>query len=163
MQPFSLGSRLILTSIVCGFVCTCLTFSYIIFTVWDVPNGLKLFAFFLAGCYGCISPLLYGWVNASCGGDQHLRAFTLAWITSLGLGVVTPFQLYLFPSSAAPKYRKTHGYAAALVFVVCLGLWTSVGMFFIERWVAKRDAKKNDSPEGSVDEGSSTDGKALSS
>lgn len=70
---------------VCGFVCVLLTFSYIIFNVWDVPNGLRLFAFFLAGCYGCISPLLYGWVNSTCGGDQQLRAFTLAWITSLGL------------------------------------------------------------------------------
>ena len=142
-------------------MCSLLTFSFIIFTVWDVPHALKLFAFFLAGCYGCISPLLYGWVNSTCGGDQHLRAFTLAWITSLGLGVVTPFQLYLFPSSGAPTYRKTHGYVAALVFVVCLGLWTSIGMFFVERWAAKKAARKEVSPEGSVDGRSSAEEKVA--
>ncbi|TVY48769.1 putative transporter [Lachnellula occidentalis] len=117
-----------------------LTFCYIVLTVWTVPNALKMVAFCLAGCYGCFSPLLYGWVNSSCGGDQHLRAFILAWMTSLGLAVVSPFQLYLFPSSQAPAYRAMHGYAAALVFVVVLTVWSSLGIWFVERVVAKRAA-----------------------
>ena len=70
---------------VCAFVGILLTFCYIILNIWNVPSGLRLAAFFLCGCYGCFSPLLYGWVNSTCGGDQQLRAFILAWITSLGL------------------------------------------------------------------------------
>ncbi|TVY56692.1 Pantothenate transporter liz1 [Lachnellula cervina] len=131
-----LGSRVPVTA----FVGSLLTFCYIVLTVWTVPNALKMVAFCLAGCYGCFSPLLYGWVNSSCGGDQHLRAFILAWMTSLGLAVVSPFQLYLFPSSQAPTYKAMHSYAAALVFVVLLTVWSSLGIWFVERVVAKRGA-----------------------
>jgi len=49
-----------------------------------VPAGLKMAAYILSGCYGCFSPLLAGWVNSLCGGDQQLRAFTLAWMVSFG-------------------------------------------------------------------------------
>lgn len=54
--------------------------------------------------------------------------------------VVSPFQLYLFPSSQAPTYKAMHGYAAALVFVVLLTVWSSLGIWFVERVVAKRGA-----------------------
>lgn len=33
-----------------------------------------------------------------------------------------------------------HGYAAALVFVVLLTVWSSLGIWFVERVVAKRGA-----------------------
>jgi MFS transporter, ACS family, pantothenate transporter len=45
--------------------------------------------------------------------------------------VVSPFQLYLVPSSQAPTYKGTHGYAAALVFVVALAVWSSLGIWFV--------------------------------
>ncbi|KAF3034859.1 hypothetical protein E8E12_000459 [Didymella heteroderae] len=62
---------------VCFAVGLLLTFSYAILTAWDVPNKLKMAAFILVGCYSCYTSLLAGWVNASCGGDQQLRAFVL--------------------------------------------------------------------------------------
>jgi len=62
---------------VCFAVGLLLTFSYAILTAWNVPEKLKMAAFILVGCYGCYTPLLAGWVNASCGGDQQLRAFIL--------------------------------------------------------------------------------------
>lgn len=123
---------------VAAFVGSLLTFCFIIFTVWNVPSGLKFFAFILTGCYGCFTPMLFGWVNSVCHGDAQLRAFTLAFMTSFGTAAVTPFQQFMFPSSQAPAYSGTHGYAAALVFVVCLTLWTSVVIIFFQ----KRDEKK---------------------
>lgn len=151
-----LGSRAPVTFV----VGCCLTFVYIVLTIWNVPSGLLMFVFCFSGCYGCFSPLLYGWVNSSCGGDQQLRAFTLAWMTSVGLwvsqligtlrmselivirGVVAPYQLYMFPSSEAPTYSKTHGYGASLAFVVALTLWVSFGIPYVQRRVAKRGRER---------------------
>lgn len=62
----------------------------------------------------------------------------------------------MFPANDAPTYRKTHGYIAALVFVVALTLWCSVVLGGIERWYYKRQvqsvAEENGSEEASVEE-----------
>lgn len=120
---------------VCLAVGSLLTFVFIIFTIWDVPSKLKMAAFFLSGCYGCFTPLLAGWINSVCGGDQQLRAFSLAFMASFGMAVVIPFQQYQFPSSEAPAYASTHGYGSALAFVVGLTIWTGITIPFIEKRV----------------------------
>lgn len=61
-----------------------MTFCYVIYVIWPSRTGLKMAAFFLQGCYGCFSPLLSGWVNSLCGGDNQLRAFTMAMMMSVG-------------------------------------------------------------------------------
>jgi hypothetical protein len=55
--------------------------------------------------------------------------------------MVTPFQQYMFPSSQAPTYSQTHGYPAALVFVIALTLMCSVGIGLMERREIKRAAQ----------------------
>ncbi|KAF4301793.1 putative major facilitator superfamily transporter protein [Botryosphaeria dothidea] len=133
-----------------------MTFCYVIYVIWPSSTGLKMAAFFLQGCYGCFSPLLSGWVNSLCGGDNQLRAFTMAMMMSVGSAFSTPFSQYMFPANDAPTYRKTHGYIAALVFVVALTLWCSVVLGGIERWYYKRQvqsvAEENGSEEASVEE-----------
>jgi ACS family pantothenate transporter-like MFS transporter len=69
---------------VCFAVGLLLTFSYAIVTAWNVLEKFKMAAFILVGCYGCYTPVLAGWVNASCGGDQQLRAFVLGMMVSVG-------------------------------------------------------------------------------
>ncbi|KAL3474794.1 permease of the major facilitator superfamily [Aspergillus californicus] len=88
------------------------TFCFAVLTAWDVPEKLKMAVFILCGCYGCFTPLLAGWVNSVCGGDQQLRAFVLAFMVSLGQAVVIPFQQLQFPSSQAPEFRETHGWVS---------------------------------------------------
>lgn len=99
-----------------------------------VPHALRMAAYILAGCYGCYTPLLAGWANEACGGDQQKRAFVLGFMVSVGSAVVIPFQQLQFPSSEAPRYAATHGYASALAFVVALTLWTGVGVPLLQRW-----------------------------
>lgn len=120
---------------VCLAVGCLLTFVYAVLTAWDVPHGLKMAAFILAGCYGCYTPLLAGWVNESCGGDSQKRAFILGFMVSVGSAVVIPFQQLQFPSSEAPDYSATHGWASALAFVVALTVWTGVGIPLLQVWV----------------------------
>jgi ACS family pantothenate transporter-like MFS transporter len=113
---------------VCFAVGLLLTFSYAILTACHVANKLKIAAFILVGCYGCYTPLLAGWVNASCGGDQQLRAFVLGMMVSVGQAVVIPFQQLQMPSGQTPDFSETHGWGSTLVFAVALTLWIGFGI-----------------------------------
>lgn len=110
-----------------------LTFCYAVFTAWPESEGLKMAAFILTGCYGCFTPLLAASVNISCGNDQQLRAFVMAFMVSLGSAVVIPFQQLQFPSGEAPIFSNTHGWVSGLVFVIALTTWTGFGIEFVER------------------------------
>jgi ACS family pantothenate transporter-like MFS transporter len=55
-------------------------------------------------------------------------------MVSVGSAVVIPFQQLQFPSSQAPEFSKTHGWASALVFVVALTLWTGIGLPMLQKW-----------------------------
>ncbi|ORY66564.1 major facilitator superfamily transporter [Pseudomassariella vexata] len=123
---------------VCLAVGLILAFCWAVFTAWDVPHGLRMFCFILTGVYGCFTPLLAGWVNESCGGDQQKRAFVLGFMTSVGSALVIPFQQLQFPSSQAPHFAETHGWASALVFVVALTLWTGFGIPFCQKKFMKQ-------------------------
>lgn len=126
---------------VCFAVGCLLTCCYTIYTIWSVPKALKMAAFILTGCYGCYTPLLAGWVNSVCGGDQQLRAFILGFMVSVGQAVVIPFQQFQLPSSEAPQFKKTHGWPSALAFVVALTLWTGFGVELVQWILGKREKK----------------------
>lgn len=137
---------------VCFAVGCLLTFCYAVFTAWPTSNSLKMAAFLLSGCYGCYTPLLAGWVNSSCGGDQQVRAFTLAFMVSVGQIVVIPLQQLQFPSSEAPRFSQTHGWVTGLCFVILLTLWTGVGIEVVERLAGKKSqlGKRTDNGEIAV-------------
>ena len=126
---------------VCLGVGAVLIFCYIILTIWSVPHGLRMVAYILVGFYGCFTPLLAGWVNESCGGDQQKRGFILGFMVSVGGAVIIPFQQYQFPSSQAPTYHKTHGWGSALAMVVALTLWMGFGLPAFQKWAQKREQK----------------------
>ncbi|KAF9629034.1 permease of the major facilitator superfamily [Lasiodiplodia theobromae] len=117
---------------------TLLALCYAVFVVWHVPSKLKMAAFILSGCYGCFSPLLAGWANSVCGGDQQLRAFLLGFMNSFGNGLVIPYQQYVFPSSKAPQFAGTHAWTSGLVFVVLLTLACGFGIDFVQGFFEKR-------------------------
>ncbi|KAL2418049.1 MFS transporter PfmaC [Exophiala dermatitidis] len=131
---------------VCFAVGCLLTFCYVVQTVaastdTGVPRALRMAVFVLTGCYGCYTPLLAGWCNGSCGGDQQLRAFVLAFMVSLGQAVVIPFQQYQMPSGQAPDFKKTHGWPSCLAWVVVLTLFTGFGVSLIQRIFDGKNAR----------------------
>ncbi|OLN81967.1 Pantothenate transporter liz1-like protein 13 [Colletotrichum chlorophyti] len=123
---------------VCFAVGSLLTFVYAVLSVWSVPHTLRMAVFIIAGCYGCYTPLLAGWANEACGGDQQKRAFVLGFMVSVGQAVVIPFQQLQMPSGQAPAFAKTHGWKSALAFVVALTLWTGVGLPLLQKWRESR-------------------------
>lgn len=128
---------------VCFAVGLLLTFCFSVFTAWDVPHGLRMVAFILTGCYGCYTPLLAGWVNESCGGDQQKRAFILGFMVSAGYAVTIPFQQFQMPSGQAPEFAETHGWPSALAMVVALTLWTGVAIPLMQRWGERREKRSS--------------------
>lgn len=128
---------------VCFAVGIVLIFCYVILTIWTVPHALRMFVFILIGSYGCYTPLLAGWANEACGGDQQKRGLTLAVMVSVGGAVVIPFQQLQFPSSEAPHFTKTHGWPSALAFVIALTLWTGIGLPLVQRHFQRREASQN--------------------
>lgn len=129
---------------VCFAVGLLLTFVYAVLTAWDVPHQLRMAAYILAGCYGCYTPLLAGWANEACGGDQQKRAFVLGFMVAVGSAVVIPFQQLQFPSSEAPDYSRTHGWGSALAFVLALTLWTGAGLPLLQRWKGSKEERTSE-------------------
>lgn len=103
-------------------------------------------AFILCGCYGCYTPLLAGWTNETCGGDQQKRAFILGFMTAVGGAVAIPFQQIQLASSQTPHFKETHGWGSGLATVIGLTLWTGIGIPLLQTYVESR-AKMNDEGE----------------
>lgn len=94
-------------------------------------------ALLLTGRYRFYTPILSGWVNSTCVGDQQLRALTLAFTVSFGQAVVIEFQQYQLPRGQAPKFSHTHRWASALCLVIALTLWTGFGIDLVSRVFGK--------------------------
>jgi ACS family pantothenate transporter-like MFS transporter len=137
---------------VCLAVGLLLTFNYAVLTAWDVAHEFRMAVFILVGCYGCYTPLIAGWVNEACAGDQQKRAFILGFIVSVGQAVVIPFQQLQFPSSKAPEFKETHGWASGLAFVLTLTLWTGIGLPLLQRWREGSSKNKSRDTEDTLDE-----------
>ena len=59
-------------------------FTCIILAIWDVPTGLKYFAFFLSGTADAITALIYSWANEICAADAEERALVISVINTVG-------------------------------------------------------------------------------
>ncbi len=147
------------------FVGTILIFTYSVMLSPGAPHHLRLAAYTMTGVYGCFTPVLAGWCNISCGGDQHLRAVTQASMIVVGQIVVTPFQQHVFPSSDAPFYKQTKGFVYGLVFVICLTFWTVVVIPLVENRAEKKKQMEKHQFENDLQENSdnSSDDRVVAS
>ncbi|OTA99408.1 hypothetical protein M426DRAFT_67888 [Hypoxylon sp. CI-4A] len=111
-------------------------FPAILLAIWNIPDGLKWFAFFLQGRasvpYG---PLSLSWTNEICSGDAEERAIVIGIMNSMGYAFNAWVPLLTFPQVDSPKFRK------GFIFSTC----AYVAQFAITGTVAymyKRDKKK---------------------
>ncbi|RAH65874.1 MFS general substrate transporter [Aspergillus aculeatinus CBS 121060] len=112
--------------------------AYVVFYVWSENVPLMMGMYYLCSAYGAVSPLISAWLNSSCGGDRQLRALTTSLMISIGYAVETVSQQFMFPTSEAPRFERTHGYAFGIGWVIVMIVWCGLLLPLVERHFSKR-------------------------
>lgn len=82
-----------------GFAALCLA-------IWNIPSGLKWFAFFLQRASVPYGPLSMSWANEICGADAEERAVVIGVMNSMGYAFNAFVPLLTYPQTDAPRFRK---------------------------------------------------------
>jgi ACS family pantothenate transporter-like MFS transporter len=56
----------------------------IVLAIWNVPVGLKFFAFFLSGTADGIAAIIYAWANEICAHSAEERAIVISAMNTIG-------------------------------------------------------------------------------
>lgn len=59
-------------------------FACIVLAIWNVPVGLKFFAFFLSGTADGIAAIIYAWANEICSRNAEERALVISAMNTVG-------------------------------------------------------------------------------
>ena len=59
-------------------------FACIVLAIWNVPLGLKFFAFFLSGTADGIAAIIYAWANEICANSAEERAVVISAMNTIG-------------------------------------------------------------------------------
>jgi MFS family permease len=59
-------------------------FACVVLAIWNVPNGLKFFAFFLSGTADGIAAIIYAWANEICAHSAEERALVISAMNTIG-------------------------------------------------------------------------------
>ncbi|WAO87202.1 Hypothetical protein NCS54_00450500 [Fusarium falciforme] len=135
-------------------------FATICMIVWNIPKGLKFFAWYLFGVSGCASPILYSTVNTIVKDDSEERALIMGSMMTFGYSFYIWVPLLLFPTAGpngAPRWRK--GWPVTLVFFFLLwsGFITAIVLY------KKSSKKRAETPadDESATEDSLVDGESI--
>ncbi|KAL4786983.1 major facilitator superfamily domain-containing protein [Aspergillus varians] len=107
------GSR-IEPIVLCGVLCI---FANLVLAIWNIPNGLKFFAYIAVGwSYGTV-PVIISWTAESLAYDLEVRAIALAIYNTIAeiCSLVVP--LVAWPVSKAPGFRGGFIWATVLSFL----------------------------------------------
>ncbi|KAL1966059.1 hypothetical protein VTN77DRAFT_4807 [Rasamsonia byssochlamydoides] len=94
----------------------------ILLAVWEIPFGLKYFAWFLTFAPVGTGALLFAWGNELCGHSAEERAILLGWLNTMGYVFNAWVPLYAYPASEAPKYKSGYKVNAALWGIYLVGI-----------------------------------------
>jgi MFS family permease len=59
-------------------------FACIVLAIWNVPVGIKFFAFFLSGTADGIAAIIYAWANEICAHSAEERALVISAMNTIG-------------------------------------------------------------------------------
>ncbi|KAJ4289671.1 hypothetical protein N0V90_011000 [Kalmusia sp. IMI 367209] len=88
--------------------------SNILLTVWHIPKGALMFAYYLSYGGSAATPLLISWATQLNAGDPSVRQLLVATANVVSYAWVLWVPLVLFPTYDAPKYR--YGYQILILF-----------------------------------------------
>lgn len=86
-------------------ICTFMTVGSICMAVWNIPEGLKFFAFFVAGLGGALNPLFMSWASEVTFKSAEERAVTIASMNAIGQALLAGLNIVTFPTPSAPRFE----------------------------------------------------------
>ena len=98
-------------------------FAGIVLAVWNIPDGLKFFAFFLAGTADAIAAIIYSWANEICAGDAEERAIVIAAMNTIGNTFGAWIPLFVWRTTDAPRYLIGNCWTVALDVAMVLSMF----------------------------------------
>ncbi|KAF5517640.1 Pantothenate transporter liz1 [Colletotrichum aenigma] len=88
--------------------------SNILLSVWTIPKGALMFAYYLSYAGSSATPVLISWANRLNAGDPSVRQLLVATANVVSYAFVLWVPLVLFPTYDAPKYK--YGYQILILF-----------------------------------------------
>ncbi|KAI0384162.1 MFS general substrate transporter [Hypomontagnella monticulosa] len=80
--------------------------SALLLAIWNIPDGLKWFAFLIERVAVPYGPLSMSWANEICGADAEERAIVIGIMNSMGYAFNAWVPLLTFPQIDAPRFKK---------------------------------------------------------
>ncbi|KOS46568.1 hypothetical protein ACN38_g2460 [Penicillium nordicum] len=89
-------------------------FACIVLAIWNVPVGLKFFAFFLSGTADGIAAIIYAWANEICAHSAEERAVVISAMNTIGNTFGAWVPLFVWKTVDAPRYLIGYNWTIAL-------------------------------------------------
>jgi ACS family pantothenate transporter-like MFS transporter len=86
-------------------ICGLMSIGSICMAVWNIPEGLKFFAFFIAGLGGALNPLFMSWASEVTFKSAEERAVTIASMNAIGQALLAGLNIVTFPTPQAPRFE----------------------------------------------------------
>ncbi|PYH93102.1 MFS general substrate transporter [Aspergillus ellipticus CBS 707.79] len=86
-------------------ICVCMTIGAICMAIWDIPIGLKFFAFYVAGLGGALNPLFMSWASEVTVHSAEERAATIASMNAFGQALLAGLNIVTFSTPKAPRFE----------------------------------------------------------
>ncbi|KAH8894926.1 major facilitator superfamily transporter [Thozetella sp. PMI_491] len=120
-------------------------FAALLLAIWNIPDGLKLFAFLLQRTSVPYGPLSMSWANEICSSDAEERTIVIGIMNSLGYAFHTWVPLLTYPQVDAPTFHK------GFIYTTCAfgaqGIITAVVAY-----MHREDQKRTGSGKAGADE-----------
>ncbi|KAI1378701.1 MFS general substrate transporter [Hypoxylon crocopeplum] len=81
-------------------------FAALLLAIWNIPDGLKWFAFLLQRASVPYGPLSMSWANEICGADAEERAIVIGIMNSMGYAFNAWVPLLTYPQVDSPTFKK---------------------------------------------------------
>ncbi|KAF3388585.1 putative transporter SEO1 [Penicillium rolfsii] len=113
-------------------------FACIVLAIWNVPVGLKFFAFFLSGTADGIAAIIYAWANEICAHSAEERALVISAMNTIGNTFGAWIPLFVWKTVDAPRYLI--GYNWTIALDVCMLAMLAVLRHF---WIREQKRARN--------------------
>ncbi|OHE93855.1 pantothenate transporter liz1 [Colletotrichum orchidophilum] len=120
--------------------------SNILLSVWYIPKGALMFAYYLSYAGSAATPVLISWANRLNAGDPSLRQLLVATANVVSYAWVLWVPLVLFPTYDAPKYK--YGYQILILFGGLAIISVTLMWYMYRRRDQKRAHQENQGTEG---------------